>query len=252
MSGHSKWSTIKHKKAAVDAKRGKIFTKIIREITVAARTGGGDIETNPPLRLAISKAKDVNMPQDNILRAIKKGTGEGADGQSFDEIIYEGYGPNGVAVMALALTDNKNRTAAEVRSIFNKRGGNLAGQGAVSFLFHKKGIILIPLEGNPGEEELFLTVTEAGAIDFKKEDDYFEVTTEPSDLEQVRKTLEDQGIKIDKGETQYVPETRISITEEEAARQFMQLIESLEDSDDVQAVYENSDISTEVLEKINL
>ncbi|EKD28253.1 MAG: hypothetical protein ACD_79C00367G0005 [uncultured bacterium] len=248
MSGHSKWSSIKHKKAAVDSKRGKIFTKIIREITVAAKSGGGDIDSNPTLRLAISKAKEANMPADNITRAIKKGTGE-LEGVNYEEQLYEGYGPGKIGILIQILTDNKNRTAAEIRAIFSKRNGNMASPGAVSYLFAKKGYIEIE-ESQIKEDDLFLLVTEAGAEDLKNENGVYEVITGLESFHEVKKALDNAGVKCVKAELAQIPETSIAITDADTAQKLQGLIEALEDNDDVQAVYDNSDISDEIISQL--
>ena len=248
MSGHSKWSSIKHKKAIVDAKRGKIFTKIIREITAAARTGGGDPETNPRLRTAILTAKGANMPADNIERAIKKGTGE-LEGVSYDEVVYEGYGPQGVAVLVACLTDNKNRTTAEVRSIFTKGGGNMAGAGSVAWIFEKKGLILVD-KSKTSEDQLMDIVSEAGAEDLSVEEDKFEVTTSPQDFEAVKQALQTAKIDVESTELTMLPKNLVKVTAE-SARSVIKLIDSLEDHDDVQNVYVNSDIPDEVMKEIS-
>ncbi len=246
MSGHSKWSSIKHKKAIVDAKRGKIFTKLIRELTVAARNGGGDPSMNPRLRLALSNAKSSNMPQDNIDRAIKKGTGE-LEGVVYDEVIYEGYGAGGVAIMVECLTDNKNRTAAEIRNIFSKRGGNMAGSGAVNWQFEKKGLFVIP--GDVCEEDALMEIViGAGADDLTKDNDTnkFEVTCNPQDFDLVRKGIEEANLKIETAVLTMLPKD-LSKVEVSAAKSAMGLLEALEEQDDVQNVYTNIDIPEELL-----
>jgi len=249
MSGHSKWHTIKHKKAAADSKRGKIFTKLIREITVAAKAGGGKIETNPRLRLVVDKAKAANMPQDNIERAIKKGTGE-LPGVLYEEISYEGYGPNGVAVIVEALTDNKNRTTSEVRSIFTKKGGNMAGAGSVSWMFEKKGYIQIE-KGAMDEEALMGLVIETGAEDFTLEGQLYEIKTSSQDFEKVKKAIEDKHIKIEEANIGLIPKSTVKITNESMAKQVISLTEALEDNEDVQEVYANFDIPDDILEKVS-
>lgn len=238
MSGHSKWSTIKRKKAAIDAKRGKLFTKAIKEITVAAREGGGDIDTNPRLRLAVDNAKSINMPQDNIDRAIKKATGE-LEGATYLELTYEGYGASGVAVMVESLTDNKNRTAAEVRHLFSKHGGNLGETGSVAWMFDRKGVIIITKE-DKSEDEVMEAALEAGAEDIVTEDEYYEVATDLESFETVRKALAEDGFKIENASLQWIAQNNIGVAGEEAEK-IMKLIESLEDSDDVQDVYSNAD-----------
>jgi len=246
MSGHSKWASIKHKKAIVDAKRGQAFTKLIRELTVAAKNGGGNPEMNPRLRLAISNAKNANMPADNIERAIKKGTGE-LEGIVYEEITYEGYGPGGVAIMAQCLTDNKNRTAAEIRSVFNKRGGNMAGSGTVSWQFEAKGLFLI--DGSAGDEEQLMDVAVgAGAEDFNKDEDTgkFEVTCNPKEFDAVRKALEAANIDTESADITMLPKNLAKV-DESTAKSVINLLEALEEQDDVQNVYSNIDIPKELL-----
>lgn len=239
MSGHSKWASIKHKKGALDAKRGKIFTKIIKEITVAAKLGGGDLEANPRLRTAVLKAKSENMPKDNIERAIKKGTGD-LEGVDYVELTYEAYGPGGVAIMIEALTDNKNRTAADVRSILTKGGGNLGESGCVSYLFQRKGII--SYDGSAyTEEQLFEPALEAGAEDVKTEGEVIEVTTAPEDFNEVLETLQGQDFKEESAEITMVADTTVSLDNEKIAKA-LRLIDRLEDLDDVQSVSSNLDI----------
>ncbi len=239
MSGHSKWHTIKHKKGAADAKRGKIFTKIIKEITVAAKMGGGDIEANPRLRTIVLKAKDANMPKDNIERAIKKGTGD-LDGVNYTEGMYEGYGVGGVAIMVETLTDNKNRTAADVRSIFSKAGGNLGETGCVSYMFNRKGVITFSTE-NCSEDEIFNAALEAGAEDVSTDVDVIEVTTDPEDFEAVVNALEEAGFKRDSAEITMVADQTITLDNEKTGK-VLKLIDRLEDNDDVQNVYSNLEI----------
>lgn len=250
MSGHSKWSTIKRKKGAIDAARGKVFTKIIKEITVAARTGGGDPDANPRLRLAVQSAKSSNMPADNITRAIKKGTGE-LEGVNYEEITYEGYGPGGVALIVESMTDNRNRTVAELRHLFSKNGGNLAESGAVSWNFERKGVITVT-KGNYSEDDLMNVILDAGADDLKDEDEFFEVTATIEGFENVRKAIEScglSGIKIDNASLQYVPKTTTKIEGKEA-EQTIKLISAVEDNDDVQNVYTNADIDEKIMEAI--
>ncbi|PWB42369.1 MAG: YebC/PmpR family DNA-binding transcriptional regulator [Candidatus Methylomirabilota bacterium] len=244
MSGHSKWAGIKHKKAKVDAQRGRVFTKIIREITVAARVGGGDPDGNPRLRLAIDKAKAVNMPQDNIQRAIQKGTGE-LPGTSYEEYIYEGYGPGGVAVLLEIVTDNKNRTAPEIRKAFAKHGGNLGESGCVAWMFEKKGLIQVEASA-ADEDRLFGVVLEAGAEDVRRSDDTFEVITAPKDLERVKASLAKEKIEIAEGEVTMLPQSTVRL-EGKQAQQMLQLMETLEEHDDVQNVYANFDIPEEIM-----
>jgi YebC/PmpR family DNA-binding regulatory protein len=244
MSGHSKWAGIKHKKAKVDAQRGRIFTKVIREITIAARVGGGDPVGNPRLRLAIEKAKGVNMPQDNIQRGIQKGTGE-LPGVSYEEYLYEGYGPGGVAVLLEVLTDNKNRTAAEIRKAFAKHGGNLGEAGCVAWMFEKKGLIQVEA-ARTDEDRLLGVALEAGAQDVRRSDSLFEVITAPKDLERVKESLTKENIEIALGEVTMLPQTTVKL-EGKQARQMLQLMEELEDHDDVQNAYANFDIPEEIM-----
>lgn len=248
MSGHSKWSTIKRKKGAIDAARGKVFTKIIKEITVAARTGGGDPDGNPRLRLAVNSAKASNMPADNITRAIKKGTGE-LEGVNYEEITYEGYGPGGVALMIESVTDNRNRTVAELRHLLSKNGGNLAESGAVSWNFERKGVITL-LKGSYTEDDLMDVILDAGADDLRDEGEFFEVTASLENFEPVRKAIETSklaGIKIENASLQYVAKTTMKI-EGADAEQTIKLIGVIEDNDDVQNVYTNADIDEKVME----
>ncbi|GAB6282381.1 MAG: YebC/PmpR family DNA-binding transcriptional regulator [Ignavibacterium sp.] len=239
MSGHSKWATIKRKKSAVDAKRGKIFTKLIKEITIAARQGGGDPDGNPRLRLAIDNAKSQNMPADNIERAIKKATGE-LEGSTFTEITYEGYAPGGVAILAEVATDNKNRTVAEIRHIFSKNGGNLGETGSVAWMFERKGVITINRNGK-NEDEVLEVILDAGADDLQTEEEFFEVQTSLESFEQVRKTLTEKKFEIENASLQWIAKNLIKVTGEDAQK-VMKLIEALEDNDDVQNVYSNADI----------
>jgi YebC/PmpR family DNA-binding regulatory protein len=250
MSGHSKWASIKHKKAATDAKKGQLYTKIIKEITIAARNGGGSPETNSVLRTAIAKAKEANMPSDNVKNAIKRGTGE-LPGITYETVVHEGYGPAGVAIMVEALTDNKNRTTAEIRNIFSKKGGNLAGAGSVSWMFSKKGYILVD-KSQSSEDELMGLILEAGAEDMKSSDDNYEVTTAVQDLEAVKRALNEKGIKPQLAELTMVPSSAVKVTKPDAAKQILGLVEVLEDHEDVQHVYSNFDIPDEILEKISV
>lgn len=249
MSGHNKWSTIKHRKGAQDAKRAKIFTKIIKELTVAARMGGGDPDGNPRLRLAMNAARAANMPKDNMIRAIKKGTGE-LEGTSYDEVVYEGYGPEGVAMLVEGMTDNLNRTVSEVRAIFNKRGGKMGEPGSVAWMFEQKGLITVkkqPEEGEPVDfEELFMAAVEAGAEDCERGEGEFTVTTAREDLFSVSDALEAAGFSADEAILGYVPSNVVELTEVEPAKTVMTLIEYLEDNDDVQRVWANFDITDEV------
>ncbi|WP_029519850.1 MULTISPECIES: YebC/PmpR family DNA-binding transcriptional regulator [unclassified Persephonella] len=249
MAGHSKWHNIRHKKAKQDAKRGQLFTKLLREITVAARQGGGDPEFNPRLRIAIEKAKKANMPIENIERAIKRGTGE-LEGVNYEEVVYEGYGPEGVAIIVECLTDNRNRTTSEVRHLFTKHGGNLGASGCVSFLFEEKGIILVPKD-SISEEELFEKAIEAGAEDLITDDEnYYEVRTEPKDLYAVKEALEKEGITIEKAEITRIPTTTVEIKDPETAQKLLKLLDALEDSDDVQKVYSNFEMSDELINQV--
>ena len=243
MSGHSKWSSIKHKKAATDAKRGKIFTKLIKEITVAARMGGGEIEINPRLRSAVIAAKSENMPKDNIERAIKKGTGE-LEGVNYEEIIYEGYGPGGAAVLVESLTDNKNRTVADIRSIFGKNGGNLGENGCVAWMFDKKGYIAIERSA-VDEDGLMETALEAGAEDIREDNGNYEVISAPGDFEAIKEAIDQASIPYFDAEVTMLPQNTTNLTGKEA-EQMVRLMEMLEDCDDVQKVYTNADIPEEM------
>ena len=248
MSGHSKWASIKHKKGAADAKRGRIFTKLIREITVAAREGGGNPDANPRLRLAIQKAKESNMPADNIERGIKKGTGE-LEGVSFESVSFEGYAPGGVAVIVEGLTDNKNRTTSEVRSVFTKRGGNMAGAGSVAFQFDKKGVFMVRRQ-DAGEDELLTIALDAGAEDLTSDEDFFQIICAPQDFDKVRSGLAEKNVKVESGELSMVPKNEIKVEDPETARKVLTLVEDLEDNDDVQSVYTNFDIPDNILKEI--
>lgn len=245
MSGHSKWATIKRKKGAIDAKRGKIFTKLIKEITIAARMGGGDPEANPRLRTAILAAKAENMPKDNIERAIKKGTGE-LEGVQYEETTYEGYGPGGAAVIVESLSDNKNRAVADIRHIFAKRGGNMGENGCVSWMFDKKGYFAVS-GADITEEKLMEVALEAGAEDVRQDGENFEVITAPEDFETVRESLEKAGVPFSDAEVTRLPQNTISLTGKEA-EQMMKMMEALDDCDDVQKVYTNADIPEEFME----
>jgi YebC/PmpR family DNA-binding regulatory protein len=244
MSGHSKWATTKHKKAATDAKRGKIFTKIGKEIAVAAKLGGGDPGGNPRLRTAVAKAKSVSMPAENIKRAIQKGTGE-LPGVSYEEIIYEGYGPGGVAVIIEVMTDNRNRTVSEIRNIFSKAGGNMGEAGCVSWMFHKKGYLVVN-STKANEDQLMTLALDAGAEDMQVEDGNFVITTALSDFEKVKKALEDAAVPLDLSEITMIPQTYVKLDGKEA-QQMLRLVDTLEDNDDVQNVYANFDIPDEIL-----
>ena len=248
MSGHSKWSSIKHKKGAADAKRGKLFSKLARAIIVAAREGGADPANNLALQNAIEKARSYSMPKDNIERAIARGSGAGADSEAFEQITYEGYGPNGVAVIVEALTDNRNRTASDVRHVFTKNEGNLGTSGAVAWLFERKGVILVP--GSEGEEDVMLVAADAGADDVALEGSSYEVTTAPEALAAVRSALEDAGIAVDSAELTMLPRTTIGVEDEAAARKLLRLMDALEENDDVQDVYANFDIPEGILEAV--
>jgi YebC/PmpR family DNA-binding regulatory protein len=246
MSGHNKWSTIKHKKGAADAKRGQVFTKLIKEITVAAKLGGGDPSGNPRLRTAMDKAKQENMPKDNIDRAIKKGTGE-LEGVVYEEIVYEGYGPGGVAVLVESMTDNRNRTVSEVRSIFTKCNGNMGEAGCVAWMFDKKGLIVYPKTVD--FDKLFEAALEAGAEDVSDQDEQLEVVTDPSSFFDVRDALEKAGFKHESAEVTMIPQTMVAL-DGKNAENLLKLMDRLEDNDDVQNVYANFDISTEEMEKL--
>jgi len=247
MSGHSKWSTIKHKKGATDAKRGKLFTKLIKEITVAARMGGGDAETNPRLRSALISARAQNMPKDTYERAIKKGTGE-LEGVNYEEILYEGYGPGGVAVLVECMTDNRNRTIAEVRHAFGKAGGNGGTDGCVAWMFDKKGLIVVNKEDSD-EETLMEIALDAGAEDIKEETDSFDVITEPADFDAVKDAIDAAEIKSELAEITMIPQTLTKIEGKEA-EQMIKFMEVLDDSDDVQAFYSNEDIPDEMFDSM--
>jgi len=246
MSGHNKWSTIRHKKGAADAKRGKIFTKIIKEITVAAKLGGGDPAGNPRLRSAVDKAKAENMPKDNIERAIKKGTGE-LEGVNYEEIVYEGYGPGGVAVLVECMTDNRNRTVGDVRSTFTKCNGNMGETGCVSWMFDKKGLIVVSKDAD--FEKLFEVALEGGAEDVADEEEQYEVLTDPTTFIEVREALEKAGFAYESAEVTMIPQTMVKL-DGKNAENMLKLMDRLEDNDDVQNVYANFDISTEEMEKL--
>jgi YebC/PmpR family DNA-binding regulatory protein len=248
MSGHSKWAGIKHKKALVDAKRGNLFGKLARAITVAAREGGGDPDHNAALAQAILKAKDANMPHDNIDRAIKKGTGAGADAETYHHLTYEGYGPGGVAVYVTALSDNKNRTAADVRHIFDRGGGKLGTDGSVSWMFERKGVVFVDASGQD-EEELMMTAIDAGAEDVVSEGDSFEVRCDVADFVQVRANLEAAGIGLSSAELTMIPKNTVALDESDA-RKTLRLLDALEENDDVQEVFANFDIPDEVMQAI--
>ena len=248
MSGHSKWSTIKRKKGKADAERGKVFTRHIKEITIAAREGGGDPETNPRLRTAIAAAKASNMPADNIKRAIMKGTGE-LPGVSYESVTYEGYGPGGVALFMEGLTDNKNRTVSEVRHILSKYGGNLGANGCVAWMFERKGFITVDA-GSVDEETLLEIALEAGAEDMRIEGDVFEITTPPEAIDDVRSAIEIKGIPMESAEVTMIPKDTVQLNKESEASSMMKMYDMLEDNEDIQKVYANFDIPDELLEKL--
>ena len=248
MSGHSKWSSIKHKKAIKDSKRGKLFTKLIKEITVAARMGGGDVNANPRLRSAVTTARENSMPNDNIDRAIKRGTGE-LEGVTYDEVQYEGYGPGGVAIMASAVTDNRNRTVAELRKVFEKCGGNMGAAGCVAWMFHKRGVLAV--EKSAADEERVMEVAlDAGADDVSDVDDVYEIVTAPDRFEAVKQALQAASIPTTTAEVSMVPENTVSVSGKDA-EQVMRLLEELDDHDDVQSVASNADISQEEMERLS-
>jgi YebC/PmpR family DNA-binding regulatory protein len=249
VSGHSKWSSIKHKKGAADAKRGKLFSKLSRAIIVAAKEGGGDPSGNLSLQNAIEKAKSYSMPKDNIDRAIAKGSGADADASAFETVVYEGYGPSGVAVIVEALTDNRNRTASDVRHTFAKNDGNLGGSGAVSWLFERRGVVLVPAAGTD-EDELTLAAAEGGADDVALDGSSYQVLTAPEDLAAVREAIEKAGFTIDSAELTMLPKTTVEVADEGDAKKVLRLMDQLEDNDDVQDVYANFDIPEQVLEAV--
>ncbi|WP_037570844.1 YebC/PmpR family DNA-binding transcriptional regulator [Phaeacidiphilus oryzae] len=249
MSGHSKWATTKHKKAVIDAKRGKLFAKLIKNIEVAARMGGGDPEGNPTLYDAIQKAKKSSVPNDNINRAVKRGSGEEAGGAEYQTIMYEGYGPNGVAVLIECLTDNRNRAASEVRVAMTRNGGSMADPGSVSYLFTRKGIIIVP-KGELSEDAVLDAVLEAGAEEVNDLGDSFEVVSEASDMVAVRTALQAAGIDYDSADANFVPSVQVPL-DEDGARKIFKLIDALEDSDDVQNVFANFDVSDDIMEKLD-
>jgi YebC/PmpR family DNA-binding regulatory protein len=249
MSGHSKWSSIKHKKGTADAKRGKLFSKLARAIIVAAREGGPDPAGNLALQNAIEKARSYSMPKDNIERAIARGAGTGADSDSFEHITYEGYASNGVAIIVEALTDNRNRTASEVRHVFSKNDGNLGTSGAVAWLFERRGVILVDADG-VDEDEVMLAAADGGADDVGQDGSSFQITTPPEALSAVREALEQAGIEVDSAETTMVPKTTIELDDEAAARKTLRLIDALEELDDVNEVYANFDIPERLLEAV--
>ena len=249
MSGHSKWSSIKHKKGAADAKRGKLFSKLSRAIIVATKEGGADPAGNLALQNAIEKARSYSMPKDNIERAIARGSGAESDAQAFETVVYEGYGPNGVAVIVEALTDNRNRTASEVRHAFDKNDGNLGGSGAVAWLFERRGIVLVPADG-ADEDELTLAAAEGGADDVSLDGSTYEILSAPEALSAVREAIEAAGFTIDSAELTLRPKTTVEVADEAAAKKVLRLIDQLEENDDVQDVYANFDIPEQVLETV--
>ena len=252
MSGHSKWATTKHKKAVVDAKRGKLFAKLIKNVEVAARTGGGDPTGNPTLYDAIQKAKKNSVPNDNIDRAVKRGSGQEAGGAQYENITYEGYGPGGVAVLVQCLTDNRNRAASDVRVAFTRNGGSMADPGSVSYLFHRKGVIIVEKGAGMGEDDVLTAVLDSGA-DVEEVNDLgetFEVISEPSDLVTARKALQENKIDYESADVAFLPSVEVDLDENQARKVF-RLIEALEDSDDVQDVYANYSVSDEIMEKLD-
>jgi YebC/PmpR family DNA-binding regulatory protein len=247
MSGHSKWASIKHKKAVVDQRRGAAFTKLARAVTVAAREGGGDVEGNAALALAVQKARDASMPKDNIERAIAKGTGEAVDADAIESVVYEGYGPGGVALLIEALTDNRNRTGSEVRHLLAKHGGNLGEPGSVSYLFDKRGVVVV--EAGAASEDDLMVAIDAGAEDISQDEDVFEVVSGPQDLTAVREALDGAGIPIASAEIAQVPKVRVPVAEAQAGT-LLRLIDALEENDDVSAVHANFDVDADVLERV--
>ena len=246
MSGHSKWASIKHKKAVVDSRRGKLFTKLARAITTAARDGGGELEGNPSLQLAVQKAKDASMPKDNIERAIAKGTGAGADTVAIEDVMYEAYGPGGVALLIEAMTENRNRTGADVRHLLGKHGGSLGEPGSVAYLFDMRGLILV--DADRYSEDDLLVAIEAGAEDIAEDEGVFEVLTEPATLTEVRAALEQAEVEVQSSEVAWLPKARVPVAEDDATK-LLRLIDALEDNDDVDAVHANFDVDAGVLER---
>jgi len=249
MSGHSKWATTKHKKAVVDARRGKSFAKLVKNIEVAARTGGGDVNGNPTLFDAIQKAKRTSVPNDNIERAVKRGSGAESGGADYQTIMYEGYGPNGVAVLVECLTDNRNRAASEVRIALTRNGGSMADPGSVSYLFNRKGVVIVPKTDGLSEDDVLLAVLDAGADEVNDLGEAFEVVSEATDLVAVRTALQDAGLDYDSADASFLPSVVVPL-DEDGARKVFRLIEALEDSDDVQNVYANYDVSDEIMESV--
>lgn len=247
MSGHSKWANIKHRKAKQDAQRGKLFTKLGRELILAARAGGGDPAANLRLKMAVNRAREANMPMENIIRAIKRGTGE-IEGAAYEEVVYEGYGPGGVAIMLSAATDNRNRTAAEIRHIFSKNGGSLGESGCVAWMFNRKGVL--NLEAVPDEDELLMLALEAGAEDLRLEGDAAEIITAPEDFEKVRDSLTRSGLTFTRAEVTMVPQNLVAISDRQQADAILRLMDLLEDHDDVQEVYANFDIPDAIMESL--
>ena len=247
MSGHSKWSSIKHKKAATDAKRGKQFTKLARAITVAAREGGGDPDANPTLATAVQKARDFSMPKNNIQRAIDRGTGAGADSEAIERAVYEGYGPGGVAILVEALTDNRNRSGSEIRHAFDKNGGSLGEPGSVAWIFEKRGVVLV--DGERYDEDDLIAAVDAGADDVGTDGDLLKVTSDPSDLAPIREALEAAGVDVQSAELAMEPKNVVEVIDEAEARRLVKLMEALDEHDDVDAVHANFDIPAELLEE---
>jgi YebC/PmpR family DNA-binding regulatory protein len=250
MSGHSKWATTKHKKAVVDAKRGKLFARLIKNIEVAAKTGGGDVNGNPTLFDAVQKAKKNPVPADNITNAVKRGSGVDAGGADWQTIMYEGYGPNGVAVLIECLTDNRNRAASEVRVAMTRNGGSMADPGSVSYMFNRKGVVIVPKSDALSEDDVLGAVLDAGAEEVNDLGEAFEVVSEAGDLIPVRTALQDAGIDYESAESSFLPSVQVQL-EEEGARKIFRLIDALEDSDDVQNVYANFDVSDEIMESLD-
>ena len=249
MSGHSKWATTKHKKAVVDAKRGKLFAKLIKNVEVAARTGGGDVAGNPTLFDAIQKAKKSSVPNDNIDRAVRRGSGKEAGAAQYESITYEGYGPGGVAVLVECLTDNRNRAASEVRVAFTRNGGSMADPGSVSYLFNRKGLVIVNKTGSLTEDDVLMAVLDAGAEEVNDLGDTFEIVSEPSDMVAVRTALQEAGIDYESADPAFLPSVEIDLDEDQARRVF-KLIDALEDSDDVQDVYANYNVTDDIMEKL--
>jgi YebC/PmpR family DNA-binding regulatory protein len=249
MSGHSKWATTKHKKAVIDARRGKLFAKLIKNVEVAARTGGGDPAGNPALYDAVQKAKKNSVPNDNIDRAIRRGAGLEAGGAAYETVSYEGYAPGGVAVLVECLTDNRNRAAADVRTALTRNGGSMADPGSVSYLFHRKGVVIVPKAGGVSEDDVLLAVLDADAEEVNDLGESFEVISEPGDLIAVRNALQNAGIEYESAEAAFLPTVEVELDEDQAKRVF-RLIEALEDSDDVQDVYANYSVPDDVMEKL--